>query len=32
MFSEKKTKEYDNPGSGQNRINDGTILKGRCHL
>ena len=28
MFSEKKTKEYDNPGSGQNRINDGTILKG----
>ena len=28
MFSEKKTKEYDNPGSGQNRINDGTVLKG----
>ena len=28
MFSEKKTKEYDNQGSGQNRINDGTILKG----
>ena len=28
MFSEKKTKEYDNPGSSQNRINDGTILKG----
>ena len=28
MFSEKKIKEYDNPGSGQNRINDGTVLKG----
>ena len=28
MFSEKKTKEYDNSGSGQNSINDGTILKG----
>tara|TARA_B110000003_G_scaffold275699_1_gene319108 strand:- start:520 stop:999 length:480 start_codon:yes stop_codon:yes gene_type:complete len=28
MFSDKKSKEYENPGSGQNRINDGTILKG----
>ncbi|RZP12473.1 MAG: polymer-forming cytoskeletal protein [Flavobacteriales bacterium] len=28
MFSDKKSKEFENPGSGQNRINDGTILKG----
>jgi cytoskeletal protein CcmA (bactofilin family) len=28
MFSEKKEKNSENPGTGQNRINDGTNLKG----
>lgn len=28
MFSDKNSKEHENPGSGQNRINDGTKLKG----
>lgn len=28
MFSDKKQSSSENPGSGQNRINDGTILKG----
>ncbi len=28
MFSEKKQTSSENPGSGQNRINDGTTLKG----
>ena len=28
MFSDKKEKDQENPGSGQNRINDGTIIKG----
>ena len=28
MFSDKNTREHENPGSGQNRINDGTKLKG----
>jgi len=28
MFSDKKEKSEDNPGTGQNRINDGTIIKG----
>lgn len=28
MFSDKNSREHENPGSGQNRINDGTKLKG----
>tara|TARA_R110000787_G_scaffold109035_2_gene217523 strand:+ start:10575 stop:11030 length:456 start_codon:yes stop_codon:yes gene_type:complete len=28
MFSDKKPKESETPGTGQNRINDGTKLKG----
>ena len=28
MFSDKKPREPENPGTGQNRINDGTKLKG----
>lgn len=28
MFSEKKEKNSENPGTGQNRINDGTNIKG----
>ena len=28
MFSDKKPRETETPGSGQNRINDGTKLKG----
>ncbi len=28
MFSDKKEKSVENPGTGQNRINDGTIIKG----
>jgi cytoskeletal protein CcmA (bactofilin family) len=28
MFSDKKSKESEAPGTGQNRINDGTTLKG----
>ena len=28
MFSDKKEKDQENPGSGQNRINDGTNIKG----
>jgi cytoskeletal protein CcmA (bactofilin family) len=28
MFSDKNSREQENPGSGQNRINDGTKLKG----
>lgn len=28
MFSEKKERNSDNPGAGQNRINDGTKIKG----
>lgn len=28
MFSEKKEKSTENPGTGQNRINDGTVIKG----
>ncbi len=28
MFSDKKEKDQDNPGTGQNRINDGTNIKG----
>lgn len=28
MFSDKKEKGPDNPGTGQNRINDGTNIKG----
>ena len=28
MFSDKKEKDQENPGTGQNRINDGTNIKG----
>lgn len=28
MFSEKKEKSTESPGTGQNRINDGTVIKG----
>ena len=28
MFSDKKDKSTENPGTGQNRINDGTNIKG----
>ena len=28
MFSDKKPRESETPGTGQNRINDGTKLKG----
>jgi len=28
MFSEKKEKSTENPSTGQNRINDGTVIKG----